>query len=137
MSYDDVVHWSQDDMIEISLNHEDDFLKIKETLTRIGIPSYKDKVLYQSCHILHKRGKYYIVHFKELFALDGKNSSLIESDVLRRNSIINLLQEWGLCEVVDPSSILECEDLKRIKVLKFSEKELWNLKPKYNIGSRS
>lgn len=128
------IEWVQEDMIEIILNREDDFLKIKETLTRIGIPSYKDKVLFQSCHILHKRGKYYIVHFKELFALDGKNSTLTESDILRRNAIVNLLDEWDLCEIKYPEDVRDAEDLRKIKVLKYNEKQDWDLQPKYSMG---
>lgn len=137
MSEEIYIEWTQDDMIEIVLNEEDDFLKIKETLTRIGIPSYKERILYQSCHILHKRGKYYIVHFKELFALDGKRSSFTETDFLRRNAIVNLLQEWGLCKIVDPVMAEDVEDLKKIKVLKFNEKGEWSLQPKYNIGVKN
>jgi len=133
-SSDNFIEWNEDDMIEIYLNKEDDFLKIKETLTRIGIPSYKDKILFQSCHILHKRGKYYIMHFKEMFALDGKNSTLSETDILRRNAIVHLLQEWELCEVVYPDMIIESEDLRKIKVLKFNEKRDWELQPKYSMG---
>lgn len=134
---EEYIAWKQKDMVEIYLANEDDFLKIKETLTRIGIPSYKDRILYQSCHILHKRGKYYIVHFKELFALDGKNSTLTESDILRRNAIVNLLQEWDLCEIVYPDLIRDIEDLRKIKVLKYNEKRDWDLQPKYSMGIRS
>lgn len=134
---EEYIAWKQKDMVEIYLANEDDFLKIKETLTRIGIPSYKDRILYQSCHILHKRGKYYIVHFKELFALDGKNSTLTESDILRRNAIVNLLQEWNLCEIVYPDLIRDIEDLRKIKVLKYNEKRDWDLQPKYSMGIRS
>lgn len=123
--------------IEVTLK-EDDFLKVKETLTRIGIASRKDKTLYQSCHILHKQGRYYIVHFKELFGLDGKPSNIVESDIARRNAIAKLLQEWELIDVVD-KSILESElmaPISQIKILPYKEKDEWNLVAKYNIGKR-
>lgn len=123
--------------IEVTLK-EDDFLKVKETLTRIGIASRKDKTLYQSCHILHKQGRYYIVHFKELFGLDGKPSNIVESDIARRNAIAKLLQEWELIDVVD-KSILESElmaPISQIKILPYKEKDDWNLVAKYNIGKR-
>lgn len=123
--------------IEVTLK-DDDFLKVKETLTRIGIASRKDKTLYQSCHILHKQGRYYIVHFKELFGLDGKPSNIVESDIARRNAIAKLLQEWELIDVVD-KSILESElmaPISQIKILPYKEKDDWNLVAKYNIGKR-
>lgn len=123
--------------IEVTLK-EDDFLKVKETLTRIGIASRKDKTLYQSCHILHKQGRYYIVHFKELFGLDGKPSNIVESDIARRNAIAKLLQEWELIDLVD-KSILESElmaPISQIKILPYKEKDEWNLVAKYNIGKR-
>lgn len=124
-------------MIEVTLTNEDDFLKVRETLTRIGVASRKDQTLYQSCHILHKQGKYYIVHFKELFALDGKPTDFGEADVGRRNSITNLLAEWGLIEVVSPQSILEPRvPISQIKILPFKDKDDWNLVPKYNIGKK-
>ena len=126
------VSWKQDDMLEVSLRQPDDFLKVRETLSRIGVASRKEKKLYQSCHILHKKGKYYIVHFKELFALDGKNTNLSENDIARRNTIVNLLNDWGLVDVVgvaEPSA-----PLSQIKVISFKEKSEWLLETKYNIG---
>mgnify|MGYP003109523942 CR=1 FL=1 len=130
------VTWSQDQMVEISLNEPDDFLKIRETLTRIGVASRKEKKLYQSCHILHKQGKYYIVHFKELFALDGKYANLTLNDVQRRNRIAKLLVDWGLLEVVNPESISNIAPLNQIKVLAYKEKGEWVLEQKYNIGKK-
>lgn len=130
------VTWSQDQMVEISLNEPDDFLKIRETLTRIGVASRKEKKLYQSCHILHKQGKYYIVHFKELFALDGKYANLTLNDVQRRNRIAKLLVDWGLLEVVNPESISNIAPLNQIKVLAYKEKCEWILEQKYNIGKK-
>ncbi len=128
---------SVDDLVEIDFNEPDDFLKIKETLTRIGVSSRKEKKLFQSCHILHKRGKYYIVHFKELFALDGLRSDIDENDVARRNKIITLLQEWGLIEVLDKDKIKEpiCE-INQLKILSYKEKSDWALCPKYHIGKK-
>ena len=128
------VSWKQDDMLEVSLRQPDDFLKVRETLSRIGVASRKEKKLYQSCHILHKKGKYYIVHFKELFALDGKNTNLSENDIARRNTIVNLLNDWGLVDVVgvaEPSA-----PLSQIKVISFKEKSEWLLETKYNIGKK-
>ena len=130
------VTWSQDQMVEISLNEPDDFLKVRETLTRIGVASRKEKKLYQSCHILHKQGKYYIVHFKELFALDGKYANLTLNDVQRRNRIAKLLVDWGLLEVVIPESIANIAPLNQIKVLAYKEKSEWMLEQKYNIGKK-
>lgn len=130
------VTWSQDQMVEISLNEPDDFLKVRETLTRIGVASRKEKKLYQSCHILHKQGKYYIVHFKELFALDGKYANLTLNDVQRRNRIAKLLVDWGLLEVVIPESIANIAPLNQIKVLAYKEKGEWMLEQKYNIGKK-
>ena len=130
------VTWSQDQMVEISLNEPDDFLKIRETLTRIGVASRKEKKLYQSCHILHKQGKYYIVHFKELFALDGKYANLTLNDVQRRNRIAKLLVDWGLLEVVIPESISNIAPVNQIKVLAYKEKGEWILEQKYNIGKK-
>ena len=124
------------DLIEITFPEKDDFLKIRETLTRIGVASRKEQELYQSCHILHKRGKYYITHFKELFILDGKPSNLDENDIGRRNTIINLLQQWNLLKVVNPDSINEpTAPLSQIKIIPFKEKKDWILTPKYNIGN--
>ena len=125
-----------EDMLEISFKENDDFLKIRETLTRIGVASRKNKTLYQSCHILHKRGRYYLVHFKELFALDGKESSITENDLARRNSIARLLDEWDLLSILDEEqSSAPLAPMSQIKVLPHKEKEEWNLIAKYNIGS--
>lgn len=126
-----------ENLIEVSLMNKDDFLKIRETLTRIGVASKKDNVLYQSCHILHKQGKYYIVHFKELFALDGKPSSIIDNDIARRNTIINLLNEWGLIKVVSQTSIEDPRaPISQIKIIPFKDKNNWELVAKYNIGKK-
>ena len=130
------VNWSQDKMIEIRLNEPDDFLKVSETLTRIGVASRKEKKLYQSCHILHKQGKYYIVHFKELFALDGKYANLTINDVQRRNRITKLLADWGLITIINEDSILDIAPLNQIKVLSYKDKGDWTLEQKYNIGKR-
>ena len=127
-----------DNMIEVKLNEGDDFLKVRETLTRIGVASRKDKTLYQSCHILHKQGRYFIVHFKELFALDGKPSNFSDSDISRRNTIANLLAEWGLLKLVTPDLSKEpVAPISQIKVLPFKEKDQWNLTAKYNIGKKN
>lgn len=126
-----------DSLIEVRLGEEDDFLKVRETLTRIGVASRKDKTIYQSCHILHKQGKYYIVHFKELFALDGKPSNFSEEDRGRRNTIVRLLCDWGLIAVVDPKTIENpVMPLNQIKILPFKEKDQWTLVTKYNIGRK-
>jgi hypothetical protein len=130
----ELVKWSPDDMLEVTLNQPDDFLKVKETLTRIGIASRKDKKLYQSCHILHKQGRYFIVHFKELFLLDGNKSTLEVTDVARRNTIATLLDDWGLVSIVSYDNAKEKAPLRQIKVIAFKEKEEWELCPKYNIG---
>jgi hypothetical protein len=130
------VTWSQDQMIEVILNEPDDFLKVRETLTRIGVASRKEKKLYQSCHILHKQGKYYIVHFKELFALDGKHANLTVNDVQRRNRIIRLLFDWGLVTIVKESAVTDIAPLNQIKVLAYKEKNDWVLEQKYNIGKK-
>ena len=130
------VNWSQDQMVEVRLSEPDDFLKVRETLTRIGVASRKEKKLYQSCHILHKQGRYFIVHFKELFALDGKYANLTTNDVQRRNRITKLLTDWNLIQVVDESSILDIAPLNQIKVLPYKEKSEWVLEQKYNIGKR-
>lgn len=123
--------------VEVSLNEQDDFLKVRETLTRIGVSSRKEKVLYQSCHILHKQGKYYIVHFKELFALDGKPSNISENDIQRRNAIANLLEEWGLVKILNRKLIEgNIAPLHQIKIISFKEKDDWNLIAKYNIGKK-
>ena len=130
------INWSPSDMLEVTIKQPDDFLKVRETLTRIGVASRKDKTLFQSCHILHKQGKYYITHFKELFALDGKNSTLTENDIQRRNTIALLLQDWNLIEVVNPTLVEDKAPLSQIKVLPFKEKNEWNLVAKYNIGKK-
>ena len=130
------VSWSQDQMVEVSLNEPDDFLKVRETLTRIGVASMKEKKLYQSCHILHKQGRYYIVHFKELFALDGKHANLTTNDVQRRNRIARLLADWGLISVVDIDSVSDIAPLNQIKVLAYKDKNDWVLEQKYNIGKK-
>jgi len=130
------INWSPSDMLEVTIKQPDDFLKVRETLTRIGVASRKDKTLFQSCHILHKQGKYYITHFKELFALDGKNSTLTENDIQRRNTITLLLQDWNLIEVVNTSLVENKAPLSQIKVLPFKEKSEWNMVAKYNIGKK-
>jgi len=136
MSVETEIQWKQADMVEVILNEPDDFLKVRETLTRIGVASRKEKKIYQSCHILHKQGKYYIVHFKELFALDGKNTNLSLNDVQRRNRIIQLLSDWGLITIVTPEKIADLAPLNQIKVLAFKEKDEWTLESKYNIGRK-
>ena len=132
------IQWKQSDMVEVSLGEPDDFLKVRETLTRIGVASRKEKKIYQSCHILHKQGKYYIVHFKELFALDGKNTNLSLNDIQRRNRIVQLLVDWGLVTINDDSKekISDLAPLNQIKVLSFKEKNDWTLESKYNIGRK-
>ena len=131
------VKWSQDQMVEVTLNEPDDFLKVRETLTRIGVASRKEKKLYQSCHILHKQGRYYIVHFKELFALDGKTTNFSENDEARRNTIANLLAEWELISLVESDKSAELTvPLSQLKILSFKEKDEWDLTPKYNIGNK-
>jgi len=130
------ISWSQDNMLEVMLKEPDDFLKVRETLTRIGVASRKEKKLYQSCHILHKQGKYYIVHFKELFALDGKSANLSLNDVQRRNRIIQLLSDWGLITIKQPDTIVDVAPLSQIKVLSYKDKGGWNLESKYNIGKK-
>ena len=130
------VEWSQDQMVEVFLNEPDDFLKVRETLTRIGVASRKEKKLYQSCHILHKQGRYFIVHFKELFALDGKHANLTVNDVQRRNRIAQLLADWGLIGIVDADKIQDIAPLNLIKGLAFRDKQEWILETKYNIGSK-
>ena len=130
------VKWTPDQMVEVILNEPDDFLKVRETLTRIGVASRKEKTLYQSCHILHKQGKYYIVHFKELFALDGKHANLTVNDVQRRNRITQLLADWGLITIVNVDKIVDIAPLNQIKVLAYKEKDEWTLETKYNIGKK-
>ena len=130
------VNWTPDMMIEVILNEPDDFLKVRETLTRIGVASRKEKKIYQSCHILHKQGRYYIVSFKELFALDGKRANLTVNDIQRRNRIAQLLADWGLITIVDLKKIQDIAPLNQIKVLPYKEKNDWILETKYNIGSK-
>ena len=136
MSGEVEVLWKQTDMVEVVLGEPDDFLKVRETLTRIGVASRKERKIYQSCHILHKQGKYYIVHFKELFALDGKKTNLSLNDVQRRNRIVQLLSDWGLISVVNAEKIADLAPLNQIKVLSFKEKNDWTLESKYNIGRK-
>ena len=128
------INWTQEHMLEIGLKEPDDFLKVRETLSRIGVASRKERKLYQSCHILHKQGRYYIVHFKELFALDGKKTNLSENDIARRNTIANLLKDWGLINIL--GEITDVAPLSQIKVLSFNEKNEWTLETKYNIGKK-
>jgi hypothetical protein len=128
------VNWTQEHMLEVGLKEPDDFLKVRETLSRIGVASRKERKLYQSCHILHKQGRYYIVHFKELFALDGKKTNLSENDIARRNTITNLLKDWGLINII--GEVKEVAPLSQIKVLSFKEKSEWTLETKYNIGKK-
>ena len=130
------IQWKQTDMVEVVLKEPDDFLKVRETLTRIGVASRKERKLYQSCHILHKQGRYYIVHFKELFALDGKKTNLTNNDVQRRNRIAQLLSDWGLVTVIEKTSIEDIAPLNQIKVLSFKDKDEWTLESKYNIGRK-
>jgi len=131
------VNWSPDMMVEVILNEPDDFLKVRETLTRIGVASRKEKKLYQSCHILHKQGRYYLVHFKELFALDGKKANLTVNDVQRRNRITKLLSDWGLIGIVKEDAVMDIAPLNQIKVLSYKDKGDWILEQKYNIGKKN
>ena len=133
---EETINWSPESMLEVTIKQPDDFLKIRETLTRIGVASRKDKTLYQSCHIFHNQGKYYITHFKELFALDGKKATLTENDIQRRNTISILLQDWNLIDIVNKSQAENKAPLSQIKVLPFKEKKEWNLSAKYNIGKK-
>ena len=128
------INWTQEQMLEVGLKEPDDFLKVRETLSRIGVASRKERKLYQSCHILHKQGRYYIVHFKELFALDGKKTNLSKNDIARRNTITNLLRDWDLMNII--GEVGEVAPLSQIKVLSFSEKNEWTLETKYNIGKK-
>jgi len=133
---EDIIEWSPHDMLEVSLNEPDDFLKIKETLTRIGVASQKEvNTIYQSCHILHKQGHYFITHFKELFSLDGKPSTLTQNDLARRNTIASLLSDWGLLDIVNPSYANDQASLKEIKIISHKDKAEWNLESKYTIGN--
>lgn len=131
-----LIEWIPDMMLEVTLNEPDDFLKVRETLTRIGVASRKDRKLYQSCHILHKQGRYFIVHFKELFLLDGKKSNLEENDVARRNTIATLMSDWGLIEVVNKEAMELIAPLRQIKIISYRDKDQWELCPKYNIGRK-
>lgn len=131
-----IIEWSPKHMLEITLNEPDDFLKIRETLTRIGVASRKDNKLFQSCHILHKQGRYFIVHFKELFLLDGKKSNLEENDLARRNTIATLMSDWGLVTIVTGQTVEPLAQLRQIKIIPFKEKVKWELCPKYNIGNK-
>ncbi len=134
MEENKIIEWTPDSMLEVTLNEPDDFLKVRETLTRIGVASRKDKKLYQSCHILHKQGRYFIVHFKELFLLDGKKSNLEENDVARRNTIAQLMSDWGL--ITMEGSVDLFAPMRQIKIIPFKEKSDWELCPKYNIGNK-
>jgi hypothetical protein len=131
-----LIEWNPAKMLEITLNEPDDFLKVKETLTRIGVASRKDKKLFQSCHILHKQGRYFIVHFKELFLLDGKKSNLEENDVARRNTIATLMSDWGLVSIENKEKAQPLAPLRQIKIISFKDKDEWELCPKYNIGNK-
>ena len=130
------INWTQEQMLEVTLNEPDDFLKVRETLSRIGVASRRERKLYQSCHILHKRGKYYVVHFKELFALDGKPTNITENDVQRRNRIAKLLSDWGLIDIAREEEVADLAPLNQIKVLSFKDKGDWTLESKYNIGKK-
>ena len=136
MEENNLVSWSPVSMLEITLAEPDDFLKVRETLTRIGVASRKENKLFQSCHILHKQGRYYIVHFKELFILDGKKANLEKSDVERRNTIATLLSDWGLVEIQNKEVAVEGAPLRQIKIIGFKDKDQWELCPKYNIGNK-
>ena len=136
MSDEMEVSWTKNDMVEVTLREPDDFLKVRETLTRIGVASRKERKLYQSCHILHKKGQYYIVHFKELFALDGKRTNLSQNDVQRRNRIVQLLCDWGLVEVPKKDTINDTAPLSQIKIISYKEKGDWDLESKYIIGKK-
>ena len=135
MEENNIVEWTPGSMLEITLNEPDDFLKVRETLTRIGVASRKDKKLYQSCHILHKQDRYFIVHFKELFLLDGKKSNLEENDLARRNTIAQLMSDWGLI-TIDGQKVEPLAPMRQIKIIPFKEKNEWELCPKYNIGNK-
>ena len=137
MEENNIIEWTPNSMLEVTLNEPDDFLKVRETLTRIGVASRKDNKLYQSCHILHKQGKYFIVHFKELFLLDGKKSNLEENDVARRNTIATLMSDWGLLSVDNKDKLQPIAPLRQIKIISFKDKDQWELCPKYNIGNGS
>ena len=135
MEENNIIEWNPNNMLEVTLNEPDDFLKVRETLTRIGVASRKDNKLYQSCHILHKQGRYFIVHFKELFLLDGKKSNLEENDVARRNTIATLMSDWGLLSIDNKDKLQPIAPLRQIKIISFKDKDQWELCPKYNIGN--
>lgn len=137
MEENNIVEWTPASMLEVTLNEPDDFLKVRETLTRIGVASRKDNKLYQSCHILHKQGRYFIVHFKELFLLDGKKSNLEENDIARRNTIAQLMSDWGLITIESQNNLQELAPLRQIKIISYKDKDNWNLCPKYNIGNKN
>ena len=136
MEESNIVEWTPTNMLEVTLNEPDDFLKIRETLTRIGVASRKEQKLFQSCHILHKQGRYFIVHFKELFLLDGKKSNLEENDIARRNTIATLMSDWGLINIDEADKAKPLAPLRQIKIIPYKEKDKWELCPKYNIGSK-
>ena len=137
ITMDNIVSWTPADMLEVTLNEPDDFLKVRETLTRMGVASRKEQKLFQSCHILHKQGRYFLVHFKELFLLDGKKSNLESSDLERRNTIAQLLSDWGLVNIVNKSACESKAPLRQVKIVSFRDKSSWELCPKYNIGNRA
>ena len=137
MEENNIIEWNPNNMLEVTLNEPDDFLKVRETLTRIGVESRKANKLYQSCHILHKQGRYFIVHFKELFLLDGKKSNLEENDVARRNTIATLMSDWGLLSIDNKDKLQPIAPLRQIKIISFKDKDQWELCPKYNIGNGS
>mgnify|MGYP002849372301 FL=1 len=136
MEKNNIIEWTPSSMLEVTLNEPDDFLKVRETLTRIGVASRKENKLFQSCHILHKQGRYFIVHFKELFLLDGKKSNLEENDVARRNTIAQLMSDWGLITIENTKQLDPLAPMRQIKIIPFKEKEKWELCPKYNIGNK-
>ena len=136
MEENKIIEWTPASMLEVTLNEPDDFLKVRETLTRIGVASRKDQKLYQSCHILHKQGRYLIVHFKELFLLDGKKSNLEENDIARRNTIAQLMSDWGLVTIENQSVVQPLAPLRQIKIISYRDKNQWELCPKYNIGNK-
>ena len=136
MEQNNIIEWNPTSMLEVTLSEPDDFLKVRETLTRIGVASRKDKKLFQSCHILHKQGRYFIVHFKELFLLDGKKSNLEENDIARRNTIAQLMSDWGLISIEDNAKVEPLAPMRQIKIIPFKEKTQWELCPKYNIGNK-
>ena len=137
MEKSNIIEWTPSSMLEVTLNEPDDFLKVRETLTRIGLASRKENKLFQSCHILHKQGRYFIVHFKELFLLDGKKSNLEENDVARRNTIATLMGDWGLITIEDTRQLDPLAPMRQIKIIPFKEKDKWELCPKYNIGNKN